>query len=160
MGGASFHSGIPSNPNSSSALTPHLNSTGFKDVISALNIDPQSIVKVVKQNGVADSIALSNQMQELQVVHINHDLENVVRTLGLHIQDVVIILNTDDDIESIRKRFKKLKDAQVDPKQLNKLLTAMGISIPEDRMVVQDELGGLYIIKNALDELKDSDASE
>lgn len=156
MGNASFRLSQQNSINNP-AVKRHLQSEGFKEILQALNIKPSDVSNIIKQEGVDSSLQLKNQLQEMTLIEINKDLANTIKMLGLHAQDVVVVLDTTDEIETIRKRFKKLKESTSENKEkVKELLANLEVKLPDNIMVIEDEIGGVYILKKGFDEIQDS----
>jgi DNA-directed RNA polymerase subunit N (RpoN/RPB10)/DNA-directed RNA polymerase subunit H (RpoH/RPB5) len=127
----------------------HLSSPEFKSIISSLGIKPDNIHSITKKPLTDQNLAL----KDLQFVKITKDHSNIIKELGIQNAELAIVLSAQDEINTIKKKFKKIKDSLLDNESTQKLLQLLGIKYCPDSMVFNYTSGGLLIIKKGFQQI-------
>ena len=69
---------------------------------------------------------------------------------------MIIAFASENQIDSIRKRLKSIKDSIQDKAKRSKLLSILGLDEDDETHVYQDDEGGVYILESFLKEVEGS----
>ncbi|MGE4170639.1 MAG: hypothetical protein AB7F28_07985 [Candidatus Margulisiibacteriota bacterium] len=132
----------------------HFNTPELKEILSLLHISLDAVGKVSRQPGL--NVNVMEALQEIQVVHIQHEQQAALHALGIHESvDLALVVGAEkEELERIKKRFKDLKASISDQDSIKQLGGFLGIDDQDETWVLSDHHGGLFIIQAGLDEVK------
>ncbi|MCP4049528.1 MAG: hypothetical protein GY730_02325 [bacterium] len=131
------------------AVSKHLKSPQFKNILSVLGINAKDIISISQKNGVHTNTSV----QEVKFLQIDKNKAEVLKALGIENAELAIVLSADNEISTIRKRLETIKESAFNKKILRKLLNLLGIPGDENTFVFTDENGGLLVIQSAVSEI-------
>lgn len=135
------------NPSLAQLLNKH---AGLKSVLQGLGIKPSSVSNVKSQQG----MLLNSALAEVQLVAVTKEQSHVLQTLGLAGAEVAIMIQSAEEMEALRKRFKELKEADLNREETATILGALGMGATEDTVILKDETGGIVVIQAGIEEIR------
>lgn len=141
---------VGSSSHDSSGLGKFVRSEAFRSVLNGLGIDPKNITDSKITKGLSQKL----QFQEVEVIQINSDMSEVLKSLGLANVDLAVMLNADEEMDRIKKRLKEVRLSSLDPELLSEMATAFGVDFDDDTLIFTDKVGGILIVKSSLQEIE------
>jgi hypothetical protein len=130
------------------AVTKHLNSSEMKNILNHLGIKATDITNVSKQTS-----NHTTSIQDAQFIQVT-DQKEVVKNLGFNNVDLAIVIQSSDEINTIKKKLKEVQESTLDKELLKKLFKLLRIPYDENTLIFSDHQGGILLIQSSLEEIK------
>lgn len=148
LGGArGINSGGNINPSLAQLLNKH---AGLKSVLQGLGIKPSSVSNVKTQQG----MLISTSLADVQLVAVTKEQAHILQTLGLAGAEVAIMIHSAEEMETLRRRFKELKEANLSREDTTTVLGALGMGATDETVILRDETGGIVVIQAGIEEIR------
>lgn len=141
-----------SRTSSNNKIPPHLRTEGFQSVLKGLGINQNDILSLSLLKGFQGDL----ELKEIQLLEINQQQTEVLNALGISNAHLAIVLNSEDEIDKIKNRLKKIKETCMDEESKELLSLAFGIDIAHDGTIFTDAAGGVVVIQTGLEEIESS----
>ena len=149
----------PIRPNSSVQPSSGAGENSGKSQIN--NPDTQNVIQSLGFSNTTQQVNVTKGLADnmmLKLVELNQEKVHLLKSLGIeHLNvDMIIAFAAENQIDTIKKKLKSVKDSIKDRVKRGQLLNILGLDEDDENHVFQDEEGGVYILESFLKEVESS----
>ena len=153
----SYHNPSTSRSTNSSSLHSSVQKAlklpGIHNVLDGLGIKPENLSKIVTSQGRFEQPMKG--IESMSMIQIQPDHAQLLASLGLGSIESALVIHAESEIKkTLKKALKEIKKSTLDPKDISKLLQALGITGRASNIVFSDGQGGLVILQTAIQEIE------